>query len=78
MEKTQCRTESTRNKARNSSNALCPKIKGIHAGLMLLEGDNGTRTSCDAKLGLLSRGSLRIREGKRVGEVVGTEGRGTA
>lgn len=44
---------------------------------MLLEGDNGTRTSCDAKLRLLSCGSLRIREGKRVGEVVGTEERGT-
>lgn len=45
---------------------------------MLLEGDKGTRTSCDAKLELLSCGSLRIREGKHVGEVAGTEEWGMA
>lgn len=66
MEKIQYRTESTENKARNSSNNPCPKIEGIHAGLMLLVRNNGTHTSCDAKLWLLSRGSLRIREGECV------------
>lgn len=66
MEKIQCRTESTENKARNSSNNPCSKIKEIHEGLMLLVQNNGTCTSCDAKLWLLSRGSLRIRKGECV------------